>query len=258
MGERFDRYWRVIATAWCFAGFGLGGLILRVAVFPLLGVAVRRPQHRAAAARAIIYHSFRGFIGMMRAVGVISYELHGIDKLRRRGLLILANHPSLIDVVFLMALVQRADCIVKAALASNPFTRGPVRAAGLVCNDAGPALVEDCIASLRAGNNLIVFPEGTRTPLDGSVRLQRGAANVAVRAGVDVTPVRISVTPPTLAKGQKWWRVPPRRAHFVIEVGDDIEVRRFTDLHRSEALAARRLNDHLADYFFPEIARAAA
>ena len=44
----------------------------------------------------------------------------------------------------------------------------------------------------------------------------------------------------------------------MIEVGDDIEVRRFTDLHRSEALAARRLNDHLADYFFPEIARAAA
>ncbi len=258
MRESLDRLWRTGATAWCFACFGLGGLLLRLVVFPLLGMVVRRAPRRAAAARAMVHHSFRGFISMMRALGVITYELHGTDKLRRHGLLILANHPSLIDVVFLMALIKRADCIVKATLVRNPFTRGPVRAAGLVCNDAGPGLVDDCVASLRAGNNLIVFPEGTRTPLGGFVPLQRGAANVAVRAAVDVTPVRIRVTPPTLAKGQKWWRVPVRRPHFAIEVGDDIDVRRFTDNCRSEALAARRLTDHLADYFFPETAHAAA
>lgn len=256
--ERLDRCWRVTATAWCFACFGLGGLLLRLTVFPLLGIAVRVPLRRAATARVVVHHSFRGFISMMRAMGVLTYELRGVEKLRRRGLLILANHPSLIDVVFLMALVERADCIVKAALANNPFTRGPVRAAALVCNDTGPALVDDCVASLRAGNNLIVFPEGTRTPLGGRVRLQRGAANVAVRARVDVTPLRIRVTPPTLAKGQEWWRVPVRRPHFVIEVGDDIDVGHFIDSCRSEALAARHLTEHLADYFFPETARAAA
>jgi 1-acyl-sn-glycerol-3-phosphate acyltransferase len=253
-----DRCWRVAATAWCFACFGLGGLLLRLTVFPLLVIAVRAPSRRATVARAVVHRSFRAFISMMRAVGVISYEFHGTEKLRRTGLLILANHPSLIDVVFLMALVEGADCIVKAALASNPFTRGPVRAAGLVCNDAGPALVDACIASLLAGHNLIVFPEGTRTPLNGHVRLQRGAAYVAVRAQVNVTPVRIRVTPPTLAKGQKWWQVPVRRPHFVIEVGDDIDVHPYTDRCRSEALAARHLTEHLAHYFFPETARAAA
>ena len=137
MRESLDRLWRTGATAWCFACFGLGGLLLRLVVFPLLGMVVRRAPRRAAAARAMVHHSFRGFISMMRALGVITYELHGTDKLRRHGLLILANHPSLIDVVFLMALIKRADCIVKATLVRNPFTRGPVRAAGLVCNDAG-------------------------------------------------------------------------------------------------------------------------
>ena len=74
------------------------------------------------------------------------------------GLLILANHPSLIDVVFLISFVRHADCIVKAALAHNPFMRGPIRAAGFITNGDGAGLLEDCVKSLRGGNNLIVFP----------------------------------------------------------------------------------------------------
>jgi 1-acyl-sn-glycerol-3-phosphate acyltransferase len=210
---------------------------------------VRNPAPRARLARSLIHHAFRAFVAMMRVTGVISLEVRGAEKLRRRGLLIVANHPSLIDVVLLMSLVRRADCIVKGSLARNPFTRGPVEAAGFVCNDCGVGLLDDCIASLRAGNNLIVFPEGTRTPQTGPARLQRGAANVAVRAGVDVTPVRIRAAPPMLRKGDAWYRVPPRRSHFIVDVGDDLCVSRFTDAQRSPALAVRHLTDHLADHF---------
>jgi 1-acyl-sn-glycerol-3-phosphate acyltransferase len=258
MAERIDLYWRVCATGLCFSSFGIGGLLLRVLVFPLLRLAVWHEQRRAAFARWLIHHAFRFFVGLMCRLGVISYEVRGRHKLRRRGLLILANHPTLIDVVFLMSFIKHADCIVKAALAGNPFTRGPVRAAGFVCNDSGPGMVHDCIASLHAGNNLIVFPEGTRTPRDGAARLQRGAANVAVRGGIAVTPVRIRVTPPTLGKGEKWYRVPARRAHFIFDVGDDIDVRRFTEPGGSEAIAARRLTEHLAEHFSPETLSAPA
>lgn len=257
MHEAFDRAWRRVATGICFATFGIGGLLLRLLVFPPLAWFVRAQSQRATIARSVIHRAFGLFVAMMRGLGVLSYELRGEHRLERRGLLILANHPSLIDVVFLMALVKHADCIVKAELASNPFTRGPVRAAGFVCNDSGTGMVDGCVASVRAGNNLIVFPEGTRTPRDGAVHLQRGAANVAIRGGLNITPVRIQVTPPTLAKGEPWWCVPSRRAHFVIEVGEDIDVSRFASGHRNEALAARGLTDHLSDYFFPEPAHAA-
>ena len=258
MAERVGQYWRVCATGLCFSSFGVGGLILRVLVFPLLRLVVWERERQARLARWVIHHTFRAFVGLMRTLGVISYEVHGLERLQRNGLLILANHPTLIDVVFLMAFVRRADCIVKAALARNPFTRGPVRAAGFVCNDSGPAMLEDCIASLRAGNNLIVFPEGTRTPREGTARWQRGAANVAVRGGIAVTPVHIRVTPPMLGKGEKWWRVPVRRSHFVFEVGDDIDVVQLAAQCKSEALAARRLTDHLAETLSPETFRAAA
>ncbi|MDZ5459477.1 lysophospholipid acyltransferase family protein [Azohydromonas lata] len=258
MAERLDRAWRCCATALCFASFGVGGLLLRLVVFPLLQLLVRQQRARAWLARRVIRHSFRLFVAFMRLLGVLSYEAHGLHRLRRHGLLILANHPSLIDTVFLMALVDRADCIVKASLAVNSFTRGPVRAAGYVCNDSGVGLIDDCLASLSEGGNLIIFPEGTRTPRDGSLRLQRGAANVAVRARVNVTPVRIRVSLPTLGKGEPWWRVPRQRPHFVFQVDDDIPVCDFIDGATSEALAARRLTDHLTTYFASETPRAAA
>ncbi|MES2260695.1 MAG: lysophospholipid acyltransferase family protein [Pseudomonadota bacterium] len=248
MLDRAGRYWRVAATGLSFALFGVGGLLLRIVVFPLLHVLVWQRQRRVGFARDIIRLTFRTYVGLMRVLGVLRYEIDGLDKLERGGLLILANHPTLIDTVFLMAFVKNADCIVKGDLWNNPFTRGPVRAAGYINNGGGSDLVNDCIASLERGNNLIVFPEGTRTPADGVISLKRGAANIAVRGLRDMTPVLIRCHPLTLGKGDKWWRVPPRRVRFSIEVQDDLAVGSFTG-GASDVMAARRLTDFLQDYF---------
>lgn len=253
MMAALDRAWRVVATGIAFATFGMGGLLLRLVYFPLLGVFVRERRRRSRLARAMVRSTFAAFIEWMRLLGVLSYTIIGSEKLRRQHLLILANHPTLIDVVFLISLVENADCIVKARLARNPFTSGPVRATDFICNDSGTAVVEDCIRSIRSGGNLVIFPEGTRTPLDGSMRLQRGAANIAVRGGIDVTPVLIECVPRSLTKGLPWWQVPASRMRFRIEVRDDIPVQPFLDAAGGEpALAARHLTRHMQTYFATE------
>lgn len=141
MLDTLGRYWRVLATGISFAAFGIGGLLLRVLVFPLLHLLVRAPARRVAWSRGVIRLVFRSFVGLMRALGVLRYDIVGLDKLNRGGLLILANHPTLIDTVFLMAFVRHADCIVKSHLWSNPFTSGPVRAAAYIRNDGGAQLI---------------------------------------------------------------------------------------------------------------------
>jgi 1-acyl-sn-glycerol-3-phosphate acyltransferase len=252
MGERIDRAWRVVATGLCFACFGVGGLLFGLVYCPLLFATVRGRERRKAVSRAVIHRSFGWFVALMCRTGVITHEVTGLDRLRPGGQLILANHPTLIDVVLLMSAIERADCIVKGALGRNPFTRGPVMSAGFVFNDSVDGLLEDCIASVRAGSNLIIFPEGTRTARGEPLRLQRGAARVAVHGEMDITPVRIRCTPLTLGKGEQWWRVPLRRPHFRIEIDEPIPVAAFLDASRNHALAARRLTEHLTDYFSRE------
>lgn len=253
MPNSIVRYWRVFGTGLGFLAVGIGGVL----IFPLLNAFIRRPQLRTEVARDLIGFTFRGIVRSMRAMGVFLYEVKGLEKLDRRGLLILANHPTLIDIIFLMAFVKRADCIVKSALWRNPFTHCTVRAAAYIRNDNdGTRLVEDCVAAVRQGNNLIIFPEGTRTPADGSIRLKRGAANIAVRALRNITPVLIRCTPTMLAKGTKWWRLPPHRpSYFNIEVKDDIDIRPFVCDAGNEVLAARRLTEHLQAYFKKENGR---
>lgn len=252
MLKRLNRYWRVLATGVSFVVFAIGGLILRALVFPLLNLIIWEQQLRRLVARRVIRWVFRGFVGFMRWLGVLDYDVSGLERLERQGLLILANHPTLIDTVFLMAFVKRADCIVKGRLWDNPFTRGPVSAAGYINNGDGSGLVENCITSLRRGSNLIIFPEGTRTAGDGQINLKRGAANIAVRSMSNVTPVVIRCLPPTLGKGVKWWQVPAVAAHFSIEVKDDIDVSGFLTRAGSEVLAARHLTAYLQDYFRKE------
>jgi 1-acyl-sn-glycerol-3-phosphate acyltransferase len=253
MLETLERGWRVLATGACFLAFGLGSLLLGALVFPLLRVLVQDRTRRVATARKLIARTFRLFVGMMQATGVISLDVIGAERLAGGGRLILANHPTLIDIVLLLSLMDRGDCVIKGSLGRNPVTRGTVRGAGFVFNDGGGEdLLADCLQSVRAGNNLVIFPEGTRTARGEPMRLQRGAARVAVHGEVDITPVRIHCTPATLAKGDSWYKVPRRRAHFRIEVGELIAVSPFIDAAPTPALAARRLTNHLTDYFSRE------
>ncbi|MCL2297936.1 MAG: 1-acyl-sn-glycerol-3-phosphate acyltransferase [Proteobacteria bacterium] len=257
-GRRFspERCWRIVATGFCFAVFGFGGLVVLCLVFPLLRLLVWRRALRQTLARDVVTLSFWLFCKLMTRVGVISYEVRGREKLRRRGLLVVANHPSLIDVVMLVSLLRQPDCVVKASAWRNPFMLGPVALCGFIRNQDGSQLIDDCIASVRRGSNLIVFPEGTRTRVEALLQrqvnpLQRGAANIAVRGQLPLTPVVITVTEPMLTKQQSWYQAPQRRSHFVLTVYDDLDPARWGGA--SPTLASRALTEHLTDFFNREL-----
>ncbi|MDR2016908.1 MAG: 1-acyl-sn-glycerol-3-phosphate acyltransferase [Burkholderiales bacterium] len=253
-----ERCWRIVATGFCFALFGFGGLVVLCLVFPLLRLLVWRRSLRQTLARDIVSLSFWFFCKIMTGVGVISYEVRGREKLRRRGLLVVANHPSLIDVVILISLLRQPDCVVKAAAWRNPFMFGPISLCGFIRNQDGPQLIDDCIASVRNGSNLIVFPEGTRTRLEALLHrqvnpLQRGAANIAVRGRLALTPIMITVSEPMLTKQQPWYKAPLRRPHFVLTVFDDLDPTHVVPADATPVLAARIVTEHLSDFFNREL-----
>jgi 1-acyl-sn-glycerol-3-phosphate acyltransferase len=246
--------WRALATGFCFAVFGLGQLILGFTALPLLLLCVRDPARRRKAAKLGIHYSFKAFVGLMRFTRVLDYRTHELGRLERPGLLVIANHPSLIDVVFLISFLKQADCVVKGSLFKNPFIRLAVSGAGYISNDLDPeAVVEACRASFAEGNSLVVFPEGTRT--DGfPLALQRGLAQIAVRAGRDMTPVIIRAREHNLGKRSRWWKVPRKRMDFEFKVNDDLAIAPFLGKAEGPALAARELTEFLTRYFTKETA----
>lgn len=246
-------YWRLLATGCSFVLFGLGGLCLRLLILPLLACFSMAADVRAARSRVMVSRLFWWFIRFMARTGVLTYEVQGADRLGRPGQMVIANHPSLIDVVFLIGLIRGANCVVKQTLWQNPFTQGAVRATQYVSNDGSLDMLDNAAASLHGGQTLIVFPEGTRTTPGQTPCFHRGAAAIALRGARMITPVIISVSPTTLTKAEPWYRIAARRPHFSFRVGADIELQAFAALGPAPQ-ASRKLNDYLHHYFTKELA----
>ena len=172
----------------------------------------------------------RLFIVVAQRSRTMSYELRGAERLGRPGQLIVANHPTLIDVVFLLAFARGAGCVVKQGLWRNPLTRWAVTLAEYTTNDPTVTMIEGATHALHEGQSLIIFPEGTRTVPGRPFVFHRGAANVALRAAAMVTPVYIRCEPVTLTKNEPWYRVPARRPHFTLVVGEDFDLQPYRPL----------------------------
>lgn len=223
--NRIDRFWRLFATGFSFVLFGLGGLILALLIFPAINLFIADPDRREAVARTIVHRAWRAYIATLSGLGVLSYECHDAELLRDdNGVIIVCNHPTLLDVVFLMSLLRNTQCVVKAGVWSNPFFRGVVRAANYIPNMGNAEqLIQDCAGALRNGNNIVIFPEGSRTVPGQQRRLSRGFAHAALVESAPVRLVTIDCSPVTLLKGQPWYRIPPQRPHWTIRIHERID-----------------------------------
>lgn len=248
--QRIERAWRLVWTGMAFVLFGLGGLLLTLMVFPLINLLIVDREKRSSVAQWLVHRAFRLHVSYMTTFGVIGVKMIGTEKLATdRGVLIVSNHPSLLDVVLLIAAMKRAQCIVKYQIWENPFMRGVVDAADYIRNDGDPEkLVEDCVLELARGKNIVIFPEGSRTIPGVPVKLQRGVANIAVRAGAPIRLVTIECVPPSLMKGQKWYQIPTLKSQFTITVHGLVDINRFMG-ESSPSIAARHLNAYLVEQF---------
>lgn len=244
-----DRAWRVVRTGLAFAFFGLAGLVLAGVVLPVVR---RRPgtlQQREIRSQYMVHRTFRIFVQFMLALRLFDLEVRGAELLRQPGQLVVANHPTLLDVVFLVSLMPQADCVVKRATFANPFMRGVVRGTGYLSNDLGEGLIDACADRLEAGRSVLLFPEGTR-PLGGALGpFQRGAAHVALKSGRPLRPVWITCDPPTLMRGQNWYDVPERRIHYTFECCEGIDPADLAGPGESRGAAARKISAALRDFF---------
>jgi 1-acyl-sn-glycerol-3-phosphate acyltransferase len=167
--------------------------LLAILFFPLAGKPSVRRQ-----ARRILRRLFRFWMGYLSVTCGVRFELVSPKRFQEiRGTVVVANHPTLMDALYLLGLVPDAVCIIKKSLQRN-LLLGPIaRLCGFIANEAGPDLVREAGAALSEGCNLIIFPEGTRSR--GSLRpFKPGFALIATRFKAPVQTVHLSCEPPFL------------------------------------------------------------
>lgn len=252
--NKLNKYWRIFATGSAFTLFGLGGLLLTIIIFPIINFINRHDElQRKQSAKKVVHKTFKMFVNYMRFVGILTLEIENEEQLNQhKGKLIIANHPSLIDVVVLISLIENADCVVKAGLWKNPFMKGAVTNTGYINNEEDPdTFLNDCNKTFKEGNNLIVFPEGTRSSVNKPLNFKRGTANIAIRAKADIVPIILTVTPTTLTKELAWYQIPDKKFTVKLVVNPVLSTQKYREAD-SVSNSVRELTRDLVEYYKEE------
>lgn len=228
---------RILLTGSAFLGFFMIGGLLGRLLLPLIVAFPGSPRRKQARREYFFLAANRVFVvymGLLRLVLFRRPPLPADLPPPGQGYIVIANHPSLVDVILLGATLPGLTSLAKASwyrswllgplLRHGKHLRGPEpRALGQAgaaeaSEDPDDAPVLDrMVEHLRAGHPLLVFPEGSRSHERTMRRFRRGAIEAAIRAQVPIVPAFISVAPPMLMKHQPWYEVPPRGGRFTLE-----------------------------------------
>jgi 1-acyl-sn-glycerol-3-phosphate acyltransferase len=199
--------------------------LIAVLLHPLL------PRRRGQAlGRAAIAYLYRMFWAIAASTGMLRLEAGVLDALRDEpGLIVVANHPSMLDALMLVARLPRATCIMKASLLRNIFLGSGARLARYVSNESPLTMVRQAVDALKQGGQLVMFPEGTRTTQPVLNPFMPGVTLIAKLAKAPIQAVFIDTQSPYLGKGWPLWRLPPLPIVFTVRMGQRFEPSRDAD-----------------------------
>jgi 1-acyl-sn-glycerol-3-phosphate acyltransferase len=227
-GIRTLKTWlvRVVEYAQIYGAFfifGAGGVVftlISAILYPLL------PRtFGAKLGKTTIHLLFHFYVWITCKMGTEKVDLSALDPLRNEtGLIIAANHPSLLDAVLVISRLPRVSCIMKAEIWDNIFLGGGSRLAGYIRNDAPVNMIRLAAEELKRGEHLLVFPEGTRTRKKPINDFKGGFALIAKRASAPIQTVFIETDNPCLSKGWPLYKKPEMPVTFRVRLGKRFNV----------------------------------
>ncbi|MEP7301815.1 MAG: lysophospholipid acyltransferase family protein [Caldimonas sp.] len=190
-------------------------------VAPLLSLILPRSRH-ASVGRWTISFMYRSAWTTAERLGMMRIDSSALDALRDEpgGLIVAANHPTMLDALIVVARLPRGACIMKAELMRNVFLGNGARLARYIGNDSGRGMVRDAVACLKEGGQLILFPEGTRTVRRPINDFKPGITLIAELAQVPIQTVIIESDSPYLTKGWPLLRTPPAPVLIRVRLGE--------------------------------------
>jgi 1-acyl-sn-glycerol-3-phosphate acyltransferase len=198
----------------------LGVICLSWSVIALVAYPLLPPRRGTAFGRFGIMAGFRLFAWTLSLTGAYRLDLRAIDTLRGGPPVVLVpNHPSLIDALLLLTRHPNLVCVMKKELMHNIFLGAGSRLARYIPSGQPRQMIKECVAELQRGGVVLLFPEGTRTtripinPLTGSVGV------IAKHAQVPIQTLIIETDSPYLSKGWPLFRVASLPITYRVRLG---------------------------------------
>ena len=140
------------------------------------------------------------------------------------GAIIAANHLSYLDPPLVgIVIKRRATYVARSSLYKIPLVGTFVDSFSVLVDRTTPkpSSIKEVVRRLKAGELVVMFPEGSRSPQGDTTEAKRGVAAIAGMSGVPVIPAFIEGTDRALPVGAKFIRP----AKVSIRFGRPLEMR---------------------------------
>jgi len=140
----------------------------------------------------------RNSLWLLRAICNIRVEYRGVEKIPQGPLIVASKHQSMWETFALLPFFDQPLYILKRELEWIPLFGWYLIKAnmiGIVRSAGGRSLLEMARRAgeeVRRGRQLIIFPEGTRRPVDAPPRYKTGVAQIYIGCGVTCLPVALN------------------------------------------------------------------
>ncbi len=137
-------------------------------------------------------------IFLMRVICNIKVEFRGTEKIPKGPLIVASKHQSMWETFALLQLFEQPLFILKRELLWIPVFGSLLMKANMIAVErgGGPRSLTDMIRrageEVRRGRQLIIFPEGTRTPVGAPPHYKAGVGQLYVKSGVPCLPVALN------------------------------------------------------------------
>jgi 1-acyl-sn-glycerol-3-phosphate acyltransferase len=129
----------------------------------------------------------------------------GREKLSSEPAVMVANHLSFLDILVLFRLFSHFKWVSKVENFRVPFIGWNMHLNQYIALRRGDRtsvvqMMRACERTLSAGNSIMMFPEGTRSPSGRMRRFKPGAFELAIKSGRPIQPIVIQGTHDALPK----------------------------------------------------------
>jgi 1-acyl-sn-glycerol-3-phosphate acyltransferase len=140
----------------------------------------------------------RSSVWLMRVVCKTKVEYRGLEKIPKGPLMVASKHQSMWETFALMQFFDAPLFIYKRELGWIPFFGWYLVKAKMIGVDRSGGLrslmemARRAPKEIRSGRQLIIFPEGTRTPVGAPPNYMTGVGQIYANSGVPCIPVALN------------------------------------------------------------------
>lgn len=239
------RFFRSIICILVLIIFTLFAFILNTFVLPIAKMFFNKTEYKFFVSDVIYFLWGKILLNLFRCTKLAKFNIKNYEELKSiKNKVIVATHPSFIDIVILIGLIPRTTCFVKQELTKNPLFSNIIKSI-FISNDVEiDELKTESKSMLDLGFNIVIFPSGTRHKKDDCPKLKKGSSLIALNSHKNIVPIKLYSEGEFMFIHKPIYDVDEKRVEFFIEKLAEIDITPFLALNDIES--KRELTNKIA------------